>query len=187
MTDQQSPLENFATHTQRGRKQRLGVGAEEGLARRDGASLLRAGDGHFPMARRATCAGLPAGQLNTEGHRQIAFRGRDFVAGRLAGVMFSGAWPPHFIDHENCERDDNRWRNLRIATPAQNARNRRIRKQNKAGFKGVHWNAEIKKWEAFIAVEKKQRRLGYFPSPELAHQAYCLAARELHGEFARYG
>lgn len=90
------------------------------------------------------------------------------------------------VDHEdgnglNCVRS-----NLRLATTAQNNRNQRRRSDSKSGFKGVFWQADKRKWRARICVNGKNRSLGYFATPEEAHEAYCKAAKELFGEFARF-
>jgi hypothetical protein len=42
-----------------------------------------------------------------------------------------------------------------------------------------------RKWRAEIRLNKKGKFLGYFDDIELGYQAYCAAAVEHHGEFAR--
>ena len=39
--------------------------------------------------------------------------------------------------------------------------------------------------DANIKLNGRQRKLGRFKTPELAHAAYCRAALELHGDFSR--
>jgi len=56
---------------------------------------------------------------------------------------------------------------------------------NTSGFKGVSYRKTRRKWIATIQKDGKQHFLGHFNTPELAHMAYCKAAAELHGEFAR--
>lgn len=87
-------------------------------------------------------------------------------------------------DHINGKRNDNRRNNLRVTTYAGNNRNSKMRKGNSSGFKGV-WKVG-NRWRACIKVNKKKIYLGYFGSPEEAHQAYCNAALKYHGEFARF-
>jgi len=89
------------------------------------------------------------------------------------------------IDHINCDGLDNRRANLRIATPSQNQHNRGAQRDNKSGYKGVTLDKRRGKWMAQIALEGKRRSLGLHATPELAHAAYCRAAAELHGKFAR--
>lgn len=78
---------------------------------------------------------------------------------------------------------DNRRSNLRIATRAQNNANRRMRKDNTSGFKGV--SAYRGKWKAQIQINNRAINLGTCTTKQVAYELYCKAARELHGEFAR--
>ncbi len=88
-------------------------------------------------------------------------------------------------DHINNDKLDNRKCNLRTATKSQNDCNRRRQRNNTSGFKGVSFHKSSGKWTARIALHRKMHNLGLFPTPELAHKAYCKAAKELHKEFAR--
>lgn len=90
-----------------------------------------------------------------------------------------------WVDHEDNDGLNCRRSNIRLATPSQNARNRRRGTNNKSGFKGVSFFKDHQKWTACIRVDGRKKFLGYFPSAEEAHQAYCEAARIHYGEFAR--
>lgn len=90
-------------------------------------------------------------------------------------------------DHINEDKLDNRRANLRIATNAENLQNRGKYRTNTSGFKGVSWDRGRGKWRANIGVNGKYIHLGYFTTPEAAHEAYCAAALEMHGEFANTG
>lgn len=88
-------------------------------------------------------------------------------------------------DHRNGNGLDNRRSNLRESTAGQNSQNRRQRRDNTSGFKGVSWYKRASRWHAHIAVNGgNQQTLGYFATAEEAARAYDEAARELHGEFA---
>ncbi len=89
------------------------------------------------------------------------------------------------VDHINSNGLDNRRCNLRLATSTQNARNRRRHSNNTSGYKGVSWDTSTRKWLAQIWHDGGNLRLGLFDAPEAAHAAYCKAAEELYGEFAR--
>jgi hypothetical protein len=89
------------------------------------------------------------------------------------------------IDHLNSDGLDNRKCNLRLATRAQNACNARARRNSLSGYKGVTWNKRAAKWRAAIWLNGKERHLGFFVEPEVAHAAYCEASQRLHGEFGR--
>ena len=89
------------------------------------------------------------------------------------------------IDHIDGNTLNNSFANLRKASPFENQYNCKLRIDNTSGFKGVSWSKRRNKWFAQISANRKQLHLGYFDTPELAHMAYCKAAAELHGEFAR--
>ena len=86
-------------------------------------------------------------------------------------------------EHENHDTLDNRDENLRVATRSQNNCNRRIQINNTSGFKGVSRNN--KKWKAEIMKDRESLYLGTFSTPQEAYAAYCLAAKQLHGDFAK--
>lgn len=88
------------------------------------------------------------------------------------------------VDHINQDKRDNRRSNLRIASKAENNRNRPIQANNKSGFKGVGLSRRGK-WEAHIKVSGKQIHLGTFNTPRQAADAYNRAALENYGEFSR--
>lgn len=90
------------------------------------------------------------------------------------------------VDHINHDTLDNRRENLRLASRSQNKRNGNKHKDNINGYKGVDFNKAVQKYRARITVNYKTTHLGYFDSPEDAYDAYCKAANELHGEFAKY-
>lgn len=89
------------------------------------------------------------------------------------------------VDHANGDGLDNRRENLRLATRSQNNHNRTAYKTNKYGLKGVSWHRKTQRWRAQIGIGGLRKHIGYYSSPAEAHVAYCAAAKELHGEFAR--
>jgi len=91
------------------------------------------------------------------------------------------------VDHIDGDGLNNRRSNLRICTVHENNRNRRLPRINKCGYKGVRKSSNGKWWYAQIGAFGKVIHLGQFNTPEEAHQAYCRAADELHGQFANHG
>ena len=89
------------------------------------------------------------------------------------------------VDHIDGDGFNNMRSNLRLCTKSQNQHNQGLRKDNASGFKGVSYDKQYGLYEAYIKVGGKQRKLGRFKTPELAHAAYCRAALELHGDFSR--
>ena len=99
--------------------------------------------------------------------------------------VIMGAPTGMMIDHIDGDGTNNRRSNMRIATHAENMRNRRMSTNNTSGFKGVHWEKKSQKWRAQIRINSVRRYLGLFDTPEAAHAAYVAASEKLHGEFAR--
>ena len=104
---------------------------------------------------------------------------------RLAYAMETGAWPTAEIDHENLDRGDNRFANLRDATHFQNNQNKSKMKTNVSGFKGVHFHKGSGLWRAQITVGDNRKDLGLHETPELAGAAYAAASKDLHGQFSK--
>lgn len=102
----------------------------------------------------------------------------------LAFFYMKGRWPKEKIDHQNKNKNDNRWKNLREANNSQNLCNRGKQKNNTSGFKGVYKNR--KGWISLIKANGELRYLGKFDNPEKAHAAYRKAAKVLHGAFASW-
>ncbi|WP_320533628.1 HNH endonuclease [Robbsia andropogonis] len=91
------------------------------------------------------------------------------------------------VDHINGNRLDNRRINLRICSHAENIRNRGALRTNNSGYKGVYWVSARKKWRSSLWFDGKFFHVGYFTSPQSAYEAYCIKAKELHGDFANLG
>ena len=87
------------------------------------------------------------------------------------------------VDHANGDGLDNRKSNLRLATSAQNNRNRDKTKRNSTGYKGVSRQKGRRKFRAQIQVNGKAIYLGWYDSPRDAALAYDRAVRKYHGEF----
>lgn len=128
-------------------------------------------------------AGTVAGSPHRAGYTILGIALRMYRAHRIAWLYMTGKWPADAIDHINGIRDDNRWANLREATWQENLRSTKRRIDNTSGFKGVR--KEGTKWVASIYPNRKRIKLGTFDTPEEAHAAYCAAAEQLYGEFAR--
>lgn len=123
----------------------------------------------------------PAGRVNSRGYVQIGFNYKLYAAHRLAWLLMSGKWPEKNVDHIDGNGANNRWFNLREADTSQNGMNRKRSRNNKTGFKGVHYIG----YGASIVVKGKKKNLGTFKTAEMAACAYNAAAKKYFGEFAR--
>lgn len=91
------------------------------------------------------------------------------------------------VDHINGDTLDNRRKNLRLATTAQNNRNRRPSKFHTltSPYKGVSYHVASGLWAAQISVEKEVIWLGTFATQWEAAKAYNNAAVEHFGRWAQ--
>jgi hypothetical protein len=88
-------------------------------------------------------------------------------------------------DHIDGNTLNNTRANLRIATPQQNAFNRKHESNAPSRFKGVLWHKRDKRWMAYICKNRHIHHLGYFKTDTEAALAYNKAALIYHGEFAK--
>jgi hypothetical protein len=133
-------------------------------------------------------AGDVAGTINmVSGYRYLRIKGCVLKACRVAWLLKTGEWPPKGmqVDHRDGNKANDAWDNLRLATNAQNGRNRGRTRSNATGFKGVTVDKRRGTFRAQITANGKHLNLGDFPNAWRAYRAYCAAAREHHGEFRR--
>lgn len=107
---------------------------------------------------------------------------RSYPAHRLAWLYMTGVWPKSEVDHENRNRKDNRWRNLRAASGSQNKCN--STRPNKTGMRGVYLNKG--KYQVQVTKHGVCHSGGTYSTPEEAHAAACALRSKLHGEFATH-
>jgi hypothetical protein len=106
---------------------------------------------------------------------------------RMVGIhrAILNAPDSHEVDHIDGDGLNNRRSNLRLASRAQNQKNRARPVSNSSGVKGVTWHAARGKWQAQISADNKHYNLGRFDKIEDAAAAYAAASAKLHGEFGR--
>lgn len=122
---------------------------------------------------------------NGNGYLQGRLLGRKVLAHRVAWCLSYGEWPDT-IDHANKDRSDNRLRNLRSVTRAENNKNLSRRKTNKSGVTGVLWYKRDSVWQARIRIGGKDVHLGYFKCIAEAALARHKAERT-HGFHTSHG
>lgn len=122
------------------------------------------------------------------GYIYFVYKKKYYLAHRLIWRMMTGDDPEFFqIDHINGVRDDNSWKNLRLATEHQNQRNVYLAKNNTSGVKGVTWEKKRQCWQAQVSLNGKNIFLGYFRKLEHAAEVRRNYVEKLHGEFTNHG
>jgi hypothetical protein len=131
----------------------------------------------------AKYAGQSAKCIGGGGYLTVRINKVAYFTHRIIWKIQTEREPLALIDHINGDKTDNRWINLREATHSQNNRNSRAKSTNTSGLKGVSRDKVY--WRATIYADGKWNYLGNFKTPEAAHEAYCKASAELHGDYGR--
>lgn len=121
--------------------------------------------------------------INSGGYLQGHVLGAKVAAHRVVWAMEHNEWPTLMVDHIDGDKTNNRISNLRLATRSQNGMNRGAENNSKSVYVGV--SPSYGRWRSTIVVDKKQISLGTFDDEVSAAQAYDIAAKGIHGEFAR--
>lgn len=117
------------------------------------------------------------------GYLIVRICGKQVRAHRLAVFWMTGEWPAEEADHENRDRLDNAWRNIRDASKSENMRNTIARADNSLGVKGV---SKLKgRFVARLTVNGRQVLRRSFDNLEAARRAYRFASFWHHGSFGR--
>lgn len=132
-------------------------------------------------------SGRKAGGYGAHGYFRVSILGKRYYAHRLAWFYMTGEWPKDQIDHVNGCKDDNRFCNLRQATPTQNNANLRRKPANTSGYAGVSFDKARGNWIARVRFLGRRVNLGRYDTPEDAYAARCAFAQEHHGEFYNPG
>lgn len=108
-------------------------------------------------------AGDIAGTTHPSGYKKIRVLGinNPISSHRLAWFYVYGVWPD-YIDHINGVRGDNRIKNLRSVSKAENNLNKKIFKNNSSGVSGLNWIPRLNKWRVRIGVSGKYQSVGCF-------------------------
>ena len=154
--------------------------------------MFKDGNGRYTKERNCKCwntkyAGKRAGHKNHLGRIEIGIDNLKFLSNVLAWFYVYGDWPTVDVDHIDMNKSNDSINNLRLATRSQNMSNRTKQINNTTGYKGVCFDKARNKYYARIKANDKELFLGRFETAEEAHNAYFKAAKELHGEFARFG
>jgi hypothetical protein len=123
-------------------------------------------------------AGQVAGSWNSDGYLDVRIEGVREFGHRLIWLYMTGELPQGEIDHDDGDRSNNRWLNLRDGTHQMNMQNVPARGSRTSGLPGAY--RVRNRYKALIRVAGKCMHLGYFATAEEAHAAYKQAKLAYH-------
>lgn len=106
--------------------------------------------------------GAVAGFKMKAGYRAIDVDCKRYLEHRLVWLYIEGYLPENEIDHIDRNKENNRFKNLRIVSRQCNARNSDISSLNTSGVKGVSFYKNTGMWCARIMVNYKRKSLGHY-------------------------
>lgn len=115
--------------------------------------------------------------IDPNGYQSIQLDGVTLKAHHVAFILVEG-FKPDEVDHEDGNRSNNSWGNIRSVTRIENTINRKLRSDNSSGVHGVSQRKDNGKWRASINVNKKKIRLGDFATKDEAINARLEAEKE---------
>jgi hypothetical protein len=139
------------------------------------------------LYRRLKRSEKPCGCRFSTGHLQVSVAGRMAGVHRIAWALTHGEYPAVEIDHINGDGADNRLENLRLATSAENNRNRRLSSRNRTGVKGVFRVKRGKPWRVAIGYGQGKYYITQFDDFDEATAHAAAMRSRLHAEFANDG
>lgn len=131
-------------------------------------------------------AGKEISYFNSRGYLKIRLDGSIYLGHRVAWIYMTGQWPDRYVDHDDTNTRNNRWANLRLATPSQSGANRNRFKNNTSGLKGVSWLDSLNCYRSSIMKDGEYIYVGSGQCAPALHFNYIVAANKLFGEFARF-
>ena len=131
---------------------------------------------------RKVVPGVVVGYTRPDGYSVVSVNKGRYRASRLAWFYMTGEWPKNDIDHIDGNPQNNAFYNLRDVSTSGNIQNQsRAHARNKTGgFLGVSKIKGCKRWRARICTNGVQTFIGWFNTPEEAHQAYLEIKRKVH-------
>jgi hypothetical protein len=122
--------------------------------------------------------------VQTNQYRSLVFFNKDYLVHHIAWFLHHGSWPTEQIDHIDGNGINNKIKNLREATSAQNCQNRRQQPNESTGITGVTKRRDCDRYQATIEAKRKYYHLGIFPTLEEAIEARRAAELKYHGAYS---
>lgn len=124
-----------------------------------------------------------AGWDDGRGYIKVKVDGVIYYGHQIVWFWMTGEW--RMIDHEDLDKSNLKWSNLRVSNKSLNAANTGIRSDNSSGHKGIGWDDERQRWKVQVRrgpvrILKRTRTLA------AAIAFHRIKSLELYGEFARF-
>jgi hypothetical protein len=119
-------------------------------------------------------------------YRVISIDGCLYCSAPLAWFYVKGEWSKLEIDHNNLDKADDRWENLREATHGENQHNRRLQKNSSTGYIGVSIDLARQCWSVSVKLNGKDHKVRCRGSLAEAAMMRAELAQKLHGDFAHH-
>jgi hypothetical protein len=123
-----------------------------------------------------------AGGRMLNGYITIGIDRKHYLAHRLAFLYMEGTFPNGFVDHIDTDRANNRWNNLRKASPSENNCNR-VRGELPLGVYEITRKNRPGIWYATKIQKNGKQYSSYFRKVEDAIKWRLRKEEELFGEF----
>lgn len=133
--------------------------------------------GNYPV-------GSVVGGLRANGYLYTKVSGKQVLVHRLAWLLHTGDQPPAQIDHINMDKSDNRWANLREATPSTNQMNISVHARSTTRVKGIFPVRGGKLYRAEVCLNGV-RHQKHSTSIIKLEDWVNVKRQELHKEYAR--
>jgi hypothetical protein len=104
------------------------------------------------------------------------FLGKKYCTHRIVWLIYYGEWPKNHIDHINQDPTDNRIKNLRDVTQAENNKNKTLQNNSKTGYSGVSFYKRYRKYQVVISTNNIKKHLGYYDTAEEAAAVRAVAS-----------
>ena len=124
-----------------------------------------------------------AGCLDTNGYYKIGIKRKFYGIHRLIFAMHYGYFPRQ-IDHIDRNTKNNKIKNLRDVSHAQNQWNTLKNPRNTSGYKNVIFRKDKQVWTCRFKVNGKHIMRGYCKTAEEANELAIQLRKKLHGKFS---
>ena len=136
------------------------------------------------FTRLAAVSNIPAGSSFGSAAKNLYLRGhldgRLYYCHRLAVLYMTGKWPPIDSEHENGNRADNRWGNLRVANRSQNKQNISAATRSASGIRNVYFDKASGRWQVKIMLDYRSKSFGYYSTAQEAGAVAIQAKASIH-------